>query len=102
MAAQRMEGHGLHLLLFLDDLHFFAFGTQFWVSTQDPPRIEIFGKSVVGTITKFEFFIAGTINSSPSPSVFKSALIMPFSLVIIGPAFLQLQFTQLYLWKLSV
>jgi hypothetical protein len=81
MAAQRMEGHGLHFLFLLGDLHFFTFlGRWFWVRTQEPPRIELLGKSVVGIITKSLLIIGVVIFSSPSPSVLKSALIRPLAL----------------------
>lgn len=99
IGEHRIEGQMLHLP-FLELLADFLL-LRFSVSTQEPPRIVNLDLSV-GTMEKFSFLNSGMIRFPPSLVVSRSVLIMPFSRLRRGPAFLQLQVTQLYLCRLSV
>lgn len=83
--------------LFVD----FLVDLRFSDNTHDPPRIVNLDLSV-GTIEKSSFLNSGIIKQPPSLEVRRSVLTIPLCRLRSGPAFLQLQFTQLYLCRLSV
>lgn len=99
IGEHRMEGQTLHLPFF-DFLAGFLV-LRFSVRTHEPPRMLNFDLSV-GTIVKCSFLNSPTISLPSSLVVKKSVLTIPFSRLRRGPAFLQLQLTQLYLWRLRV
>ena len=88
-------------LLFLDFFADFLVFLRFSVNTHDPPRIVNLDLSV-GTIEKSSSLNSGMKREPLSLVVRRSVFTIPLFRLRSGPAFLQLQLTQLYLCRLSV